>query len=84
MRGSEALEQPGGYATRGELIAAGRCPEMVDMALWYRKILRVWRGHYASLDTPKLLLRALRVGGRLACVSAIDFHEGRRPSIAGH
>lgn len=47
------------------------------MALYYRKILRVRRGHYASTTTPQPLLRALRVGGRLACISAVDFYEGR-------
>ncbi len=80
-----ALEQLGGYATRVELVALGCWPEMIDMALWYRQILRVRRGHYASVGTAKLVLRALRVGGRLACVSALDFHEGRdRPERPVH
>ncbi|MGV8894939.1 MAG: hypothetical protein ACOH10_01595 [Rhodoglobus sp.] len=76
MKASEALERLGGYASRAELIAAGCWPEMVDMGLYYRQILRVRRGHYASIDTPMQVLKALRVGGTLACVSAVDYYEG--------
>lgn len=63
----------------------GCWPEMIDMARYYRQILGVRRGQYASTSTPALVLRALRVGGRLACVSALDFHEGRaRPDQPVH
>ncbi|MCU1422782.1 MAG: hypothetical protein JWN36_2433 [Microbacteriaceae bacterium] len=78
----EALELLGGFASRDELIGMRCWPETIDMALYYRKILRVRRGQYASLDTPPAILRALRVGGRLACVSALAFYAGREETRA--
>jgi hypothetical protein len=36
-------------------------------------IWRVRRGLYASAGTPVPFMRALRVGGQLACVSALEY-----------
>ena len=78
----KAMEEFGGYASRQELMAWGCAPEVIEMDLYYRKILRVRRGHYVTSGTPPQIMRALRVGGRLACVSALDFYAGREDSDA--
>lgn len=72
------LESLGGFAHRHELVGMGCWPAMIDLSLYYRKILRVRQGQYASVGTPPAVLRALRVGGRLACVSALEYYEQRR------
>jgi hypothetical protein len=71
-----ALAHLGGHASRKELVALGCDPDYIDLSLWYRNILPTRRGWYASAGTDPLVLRALRVGGRLACVSALAWHEG--------
>jgi hypothetical protein len=73
---TEVLERLGGYAWRYELVAMGCDPMDIDMTLYYRKIIRVRVGQYASVGTAPVVLRALAVGGRLACVSALAFHQG--------
>jgi hypothetical protein len=80
----KALESLGGFAHRHELVGMGCWPAMIDLSLYYRKILRVRQGQYASVGTPPAVLRALRVGGRLACVSALAYYErGRAPAGRG-
>jgi hypothetical protein len=74
----KALESLGGFAHRHELVGMGCWPAMIDLSLYYRKILRVRQGQYASVGTPPAVLRALRVGGRLACVSALAYYERGR------
>jgi hypothetical protein len=71
-----ALEQFGGIATRRELIAAGWAKEYIDMAVYYRTMIIPRRGWYALPGTPEVVIRAIRVGGRLACVSALAYHRG--------
>lgn len=75
------LDQLGGVATRGELIDAGGSPEMVDLFAWYRRILRTRRGLYVSVGTSPLVIRALKAGGRLACVSALAYHRDPVPTV---
>ena len=72
-----ALESLGGFASRAELMQIGCSAEFIDLCVWYRRILPLRKGWYASRGTPTVILRALRVGGRLACVSALAWHEGR-------
>ena len=72
-----ALEALGGFASRSELVGLGCSLDFIDLCVWYRRILPVRKGWYASRQTPRAVLRALRVGGRLACVSALAWHEGR-------
>jgi len=68
------MEELGGVASRGELIA--RCPAvLVDLAYYYRAIVPVRRGLYVLPGTDERILRALRVGGRLACVSALAYYR---------
>ena len=73
----DAVAQLGGHASRRELLALGCDETFIKLSLWYRTILPTRRGWYASRGTPEVLLRALRAGGRLACSSAVAWHEGR-------
>lgn len=71
----KALEMFGGIASRRELVDAG-CWEMaLDFMILYRRIVRVRKGWFALPTTPTVSLAAWRVGGTLACVSALQFHE---------
>jgi len=73
---SRALARLGGIATRAELLRAGCWPESLTMSINYGKSRRVRPGWYASNDTPAAVVRAVRVGGRLACLSALAYHRG--------
>ena len=70
------LRKLGGVATRQELIAAGSSKETVDLAVYYRSIVIPRRGWYALPGTPEAVVRAIRVGGRLACISALAYYRG--------
>ena len=72
-----AIAQLGGHAAKAELLALGCDETFIKLSLWYRTILSTRRGWYALPDTPPLVLRALRAGGRLACVSALAHLEER-------
>jgi len=74
MRVAEAVEVLGGFATRDELLSMRCWAQSIDMGVYYGKILRVRQGQYASKNLPTEVLRALRVGGRLACVSALALY----------
>jgi hypothetical protein len=76
VRPADVVDRLGGVASRDELLAAQLDPADIDMSLYYGKILRVRRGWYASVNAPAAALRALRVGGRLACVSALAWYDG--------
>ncbi len=72
----------GGIAKLGELLERGHDPEFIRILSDYGRILRVRKGWYARMDAPAEAVRAWRVGGRLACVSALQ-HLGisdARPS----
>ena len=61
----------GGVARASELYARGHPAWELRMLSEYGRIIRVRKGWYANADTSPQLLRAWRVGGRLACVSAL-------------
>jgi len=84
MKVTEALARRGGVATRAELEGMGCDPETLQMAVDYGNAIKVRRGVYASLGTPELALRALRVGGLLACASALEFYGIAGPSAKLH
>jgi very-short-patch-repair endonuclease len=56
--------------TRKELVAAGLRSASIAAAVRSQLLLRVRRDHYALPDTDRHTLEAVRVGGRLGCVSA--------------
>lgn len=53
-----------------ELRRLGVSASRLTEAVHSRELIRVRRGHYALPDTDELLLHAVRIGGRLGCVSA--------------
>ena len=69
----------GGIATTAELLRGDFSP--VEIRLWhdYGRIVRVRKGLWANLDVSRDVVLAARVGGRLACVSALE-HHGVIPS----
>lgn len=74
MQPRDALEKLGGIGSRSELLLLGCWDDVVDLALYYGRIHRVRRGWYALPEAPEDAVRAFRVGGRLACVSALAHH----------
>jgi hypothetical protein len=76
MNWSEAFDELGvTVASRAQLIAAGARPRYLTAAVRNGYLLRVRRDHYARPDTPRSVLQAVRVGGRLACLSTLS-HTG--------
>ncbi len=55
---------------RHELLAAGMTGHTITEAVRTRLLIRVRRDHYALPTTDRHTIEAVRVGGRLACVSA--------------
>lgn len=60
-----------GIATRLELRVSGFTDRQLAAAISEGRIRRVRRGYYARADTEESVIGAVRVGGRLACVSAL-------------
>jgi very-short-patch-repair endonuclease len=58
-------------ARRDDLLAAGAHGRVLTRDVREGRLVRVYRDHYALPGTPEHLIRAVRVGGRLACVSAL-------------
>ena len=74
-----------GVASRRELLVNGVDPGWIDLAAWYgRHLIRVRKGWYARPTERRDVLRAWRVGGRLACISAVEFHAGIEPGPVLH
>lgn len=60
-----------GIATRSELRAAGLTDRQLASAVDEGRLVRVRRGFYARHDADETVIRAVRIGGQLACVSAL-------------
>ncbi|WP_394770083.1 type IV toxin-antitoxin system AbiEi family antitoxin domain-containing protein [Lacisediminihabitans sp.] len=73
------IHELGGIARLSELGSHGYSPELIGMLVDYGRIIRVRKGWYATTDTDDALIRAWRVGGRLACVSALAHHGFGEP-----
>lgn len=58
-------------ARRHELVSAGATSSGLTAAVRGGFLLRVRRDHYALPDTSRPIVEAVRVGGQLACVSAL-------------
>jgi very-short-patch-repair endonuclease len=61
--------------SRSELIASGMGGHAITSAVRGRALIRVRRDHYALPNTDRHTLEAVRVGGRLGCVSAAEEHD---------
>lgn len=59
--------------TRADLLGEGWTVRQIARAVHLGSLVRVRRGHYATPDMPVDVVRAVRVGGRLACVSELRF-----------
>lgn len=59
-------------ASRDQLLAAGASSRTLTDAVRSGQLLRVRRDHYAQPDTPRSILQAVRVGGRITCLSALS------------
>ena len=58
-------------ASRQLLLAVGAHSRMLTAAVRGGALIRVRRDHYALPGTDSKVLRAVRIGGRLACASAL-------------
>jgi hypothetical protein len=58
-------------ASRAELLSAGASAQGLTAAVRRHDLLRLRRDHYALPTTPEPVQRAVRVGGRLTCTSAL-------------
>lgn len=70
-------------ATADELRQAGVSSRAVQRSCAAGEIFRIRRGVYASASTHPAILRALRVGGALTCVSGAAFHGLWKPERVG-
>lgn len=64
------LRSFGGIATRQQLIEAGLSARAIAFATRGGDVRRIRRAHYALPQAPVSALAAVRLGGRLGCVSA--------------
>lgn len=70
------VEGLGGIAAVSELLGMGHWRDAIELCLQYGSLVRVRNGWVAVPSTPDAVLRAWRVGGSLACVSAVQHHLG--------
>ncbi len=70
----KTIHRLGGIATTAELLRAGHEGALIRLFAEYGRIMRVRKGWYADPSVDDAVLAACRVGGRLACLSALAFH----------
>ena len=70
----DAVRSVGGLATTRQLLNQGIERGMIDIAYMYERIWRVRKGLWCVPELPRDVVRAQRVKGRLACVSALVHH----------
>ncbi|WP_223694538.1 DUF559 domain-containing protein [Leifsonia poae] len=69
-KATQVLNEFGGVATRDQLVGSGIRPALLGRGVSSGDIIRVRRAHYALPSADEAAVRAVRVGGRLSCVSA--------------
>ncbi|WP_417562064.1 type IV toxin-antitoxin system AbiEi family antitoxin domain-containing protein [Microbacterium sp.] len=72
------LDAAGGVADTADLHRLGLSDVDIRMFVGYGRIRRVRRGWYVRPDVDVRIAEACRLGGRLACISAMEVH-GMRP-----
>ena len=82
MQPHDIVRRLGGGAWRRVLIEAGSWDDIIDMSVSFGRLRRVRRGLYVLPDISEAAVIALRVGGRLACISSLA-HHGMRVAEAG-
>ncbi|RXZ67117.1 hypothetical protein ESP51_05900 [Agromyces albus] len=70
----EVARAHGGVCTAADLLAAGVSRPRIAAAVEHGEVERLRRGVFADPGVPAEVKRAVRVGGRLACVSAAGLH----------
>lgn len=58
-------------ASRDQLLASGASSRSLTTAVRGRHLIRVRRDHYAQPGTPGPIIQAVRVGGRIGCLTAL-------------
>ncbi len=71
------IERLGGLASSRELRSLGHDRWSIEIPLLYGNLVRVRHGWFALPGEHVEIMRAWRVGGRLACLSALAWHGGR-------
>jgi very-short-patch-repair endonuclease len=59
------------FAHRAELMSSGLSRREIERAVTDGSLIRARRDHYVPGDTPEAIVRAVRVGGRLTCLSLL-------------
>ncbi|MGK9147491.1 endonuclease domain-containing protein [Plantibacter flavus] len=68
-----------GIATVHQLRVLGHTKHTLRLSVETGALVRVKRGWYAEPDAPQLLVQAVRIGGRLSCVSAATWYGWATP-----
>ncbi|QNE46001.1 hypothetical protein F1C58_03115 [Glaciihabitans sp. INWT7] len=66
------VRRSGWFLRRRDLLALGHSDSSIRAALGDRRIFRVRQGWYSVPDAPECAIRAVRVGGRLTSISALE------------
>lgn len=74
MNLGEEVQRRGNLAATHELLKAGHSPRDLTRAVATGELMRVRQGWYCLPDTATPLQEAVRVGGRLSCISGCDYH----------
>jgi very-short-patch-repair endonuclease len=69
---TDSVRRRGGLAATFELYRDGHTRRGIALAVRSGLIIRVRQGWFALPDTPRALLEAVRVGGRLTALSALE------------
>lgn len=72
---ARVLLRHGGVVRMAEFLAAGLDPEEVRISCNYGNLLMIRKGWYCRPGVHPAVISAVRVGGRLACVSALAYHN---------
>lgn len=68
------VRQRGELAATHELLKAGHHPRLLTHLVRAGELIRVRQGWYCLPTTSSIAQEAVRVGGRLSCVSGCEFH----------
>lgn len=79
FRIADDIREGGGFLRRRDLLALGYTDGGLRAALRLRMIFRVRHGWYSVPDAPEAAVRAVRVGGRLTGVAALESYGLRVP-----
>src|SRR5690554_7204207 len=76
---SRAIRRQGMFLRRRDLLGLGYSDRHIRFELGQRRIFRVRQGWYSVPDAPEAAVLAVRVGGRLTGVSALESYGLRVP-----